>query len=278
MSWLDDLEAQAEARRTGSDSVERSREACEAAYREQLVPAMQELHAYLRRLVDSLIYLKPVVPLEYLIAGYGPVPAQLAHDYDLTLATEARSTTISVRSTAVVLTDDAPLLPVEGVAKVRAINGAFQKARLSGLQDFRKDDAGEMVAGQFRPRGKIQLQADIRADAESGAVKATFLNHDDWGTRVRSFTPAQMDAALYDRLGQYVARQSDDLFREELSASIRHNLQQKIQQNQLRRKWEDKLAVQQREELERMRRSGVNVDVEPSNPGLMGKLRGLFSR
>lgn len=278
MSWLDDLEAQAQARRTGSNSVERSREACEAAYRDQLVPAMHELHAYLRRLVDSLIYLKPVVALEYPIAGYGPVPAQLVHDYDLTLATEARSTTISVRSTAVVLTDDAPLLPVEGVAKVRAINSAFQKARLSGLQDFRKDDAGEMVAGQFRPRGKIQLQADIRADADSGAVKATFLNHGDWGTSVRSFTPAQMDAALYDRLGQYVARQSDDLFREELSASIRHNLQQKIQQNQLRRKWEDKLEVQQREELERMRRSGVNVDAEPSNPGLIGKLRGLFSR
>ncbi len=276
MSWLDDLEAQAQARRAGGESAERSREACESAYRDQLVPAMRELHEYLQRLVESLAYLKPVVKLEYPVPGYGNVPAQLAHDYELRIDSQARATEIHLKSAANVLTEDAAIISIEGAAKVRAINGAFQKVRLAGLQDFRKDDSGEMVSGQFRARGKIPLTADIRADADSGMVKMTFLNHDDWGTRARSYSAAQMDATLYDQLGRYISRQSDDLFREELSASIRHNLQQKIQQSQLRRKWEDKLAVQQREELERLRRAG---NVDPMLPTtLMSRLRGLFQR
>lgn len=276
MSWLEDLEAQAQALRVGGESAERSREACETAYREQLLPAMQELHEYLQRLVESLTYLKPVVRVEYPVAGYGNVPAQLAHDYELSIERVARATEIHLRSNANVLTEEAALVPIEGAAKVRAVNGAFQKVRLAGLQDFRKDDSGEMVAGQFRARGKIPLQADIRADADSGMVKMTFLNHYDWGTRARSYSATQMNATLYDQLGRYISRQADDLFREELSASIRHNLQQKIQQSQLRRKWEDKLAVQQREELERLRRAGSIDPVLPAT--LMGRLRGLFSR
>lgn len=276
MSWLEDLEAQAQARRVGGESAERSREACETAYRDQLLPAMQELHEYLQRLIESLTYLKPVVRLEYAVPGYGNAPAQLAHDYELRIESVARAIEIHLKSNANVLTEEALLVPIEGAAKVRAINGAFQKVRLAGLQDFRKDDSGEMVSAQFRARGKIPLHATIRADADSGMVKMTFLNHDDWGTRARSYTPAQMNATLYDQLGRYISRQSDDLFREELSASIRHNLQQKIQQSQLRRKWEDKLAVQQRDELERLRRAGT-VDPELP-PTLLGRLRGLFTR
>ena len=276
MNWLEDLEAQAQARRAGGESAERSREACEDAYREQLLPAMQSLHEYLQRLIESLTYLKPVVKIEYAVPGYGNVPAQLAHDYALRIDSQARSTEIHLESNANVLTEDAAPIAVDGAAKVRAINGAFQKVRLAGLQDFRKDDSGEMVAAQFRARGKIALHADIRADAESGMVKMTFLNHDDWGTRARSYTPAQMNATLYDQLGRYISRQSDDLFREELSASTRQHLQTRIQQSQLRRKWEDKLAVQQREELERMRRAGtIDPDFPPT---LMQRLRGFFTR
>lgn len=276
MSWLEELEAQAQARRAGGDNAERSREACEAAYRDELLPAMTALHEYLQRSIESLRYLKPPVRLEYKVPGYGVVPAQLAHDYELRVDSESRGTEIHLKSNANVLSDEAALVPVEGAAKVRAINSAFQKVRLAGLQDFRKDDSGEMVSGSFRARGKISLQADIRADAETGMVKMTFLNHDDWGSRSRSYTPAQMNSTLYDQVGRYVARQSDELFREELPASTRHNLQQKIQQGQLRRKWEDKLAVQQKEELERLRRAG---NADPDLPAtLMGRLRGFFTR
>ncbi len=276
MSLLDDLEAQAQSRRTGGESAERTREACESAYREQLLPAMRELHEYLQRLIESLMYLKPVVKLEYAVPGYGSVPAQLMHDYELRIDSQARSTEIHLHSNASVLTEDAALIAIDGAAKVRAINGAFQKVRLAGLQDFRKDDSGEMVAGQFRARGKIALTVEIRADAESGMVKMTFHNYDDWGSRARSYAPDQLTATLYDQLGRYIARQSDDLFREKLSPTIRHHLQQKIQQSALRRKWEDKLAVQQQEELERLRRAGHTNPELPAT--LMGRLRGLFSR
>jgi len=276
MSWLEDLEAQAQARRAGGDTAVRSREACEATYRDELLPAMLALHEYLQRSIESLMYLKPEVRLEYKVPGYGVVPAQLAHDYELRIDHESRAIEVHLKSNANVLTEEAALIPFEGAAKVRAINNAFQKVRLAGLQDFRKDDSGEMVSATFRARGKILLQADIRAEADTGLVKMTFLNHDDWVTRSRSFTAAQMGATLYDQVGRYVARQSDELFREELPASTRHHLQQKIQQGLLRRKWEDKLAGQQREELERLRRAGgVDPDLPPT---LFGRLRGFFTR
>ncbi len=276
MSWLEELEAQAQARRAGGDAVVRSREVCETAYRDELLPAMHALHEYLQRSIETLKYLKPVVRIEYQVPGYGSVPAQLANDYELRMDSDARAIEIHLKSSANVLTEECAIIPIEGATKVRAINSAFQKVRLAGLQDFRKDDSGEMVSGTFRARGKIALLADIRAEAETGMVKMTFANHDDWGSRSRSFTPAQMNSTLYDQVGRYIARQSDELFREELPESTRHHLQQKIQQGQLRRKWEDKLAVQQREELERLRRMG-NVDPELP-PSLMGRLRGLFTR
>src|SRR6185436_387163 len=134
------------------------------------------------------------------------------------------------------------------------LSAAFQKYRLAGLQDFKKDDSGEMVNATFRARGKVPLGVLITAEPATCQIRLNFTNFDALGSVSRVVGPAQFNESLFDEIGRTIAREPNNLFREELPDDYRRQLQHKIQQEQMRRKWEQKLAVQQQEELERLKR------------------------
>jgi len=152
----------------------------------------------------------------------------------------------------------------------------FQKHRLAGLQDFKKDDSGEMVSGNFRARGKVPLSVMITAEASTCQVRLNFTNFDALGTISKVTGPALFNEALFDEIGRYIAREPSNLFREDLPDDYRRQLQHKIQQEQMRRKWEQKLAVQQQEELERLKREKSAAD--EAGGGFFGKVKELFRK
>ena len=286
MGLLDDLEQEAQRRKAGLGDVERLKQDRETAYKTILDPGMQALYAYLTKLTGNLAYLKPKKQLRYEIPGYGVVVGNIDHDYDLKISSQTTAKEITLNFTCVVAPEECPTVEVLGAPKVKALNAMFQKYRLAGLQEGKKDESGEMISATFRARGKIPLGVVVSADAESAQVRMNFTNFDSVGTVSKSVASTQFNEQLFDEIGRFIARDESSLFREALPDDYRRQLQQKVQQDQLRRKWEEKIAEQQRQELEQLKRDqGLKGKVERTMqaakdkaPGLLDKMKGFFKK
>lgn len=286
MGLLDDLEQEAQRRKATLEVAAREKGECETIYRTRLEPAMQALHDFIARLVENLEFLKPKRPQRYAIPGYGEVVGYIDHDYELKLDAQQLAKQITLNVQCVVATEECPSVDVQGAAKVKALAATFQKFRLAALGASRKDDAGEIVQATFRPRGKIPMSAVITADAESGVARMAFTNFDGFGTVTKLVPADQFNDDLFENLARYLAREPSGLLREELPDEMRRQLQQKIQQEQIRRKWEDKMAEQQRTELKALERDqGVRGRVERAvqdarekAPSLLDKVKGIFRK
>ena len=279
MGLLDDLEQEAQRKKAGLDDVEREKAEREKVYKTQLEPAMAALHEYVVKLTDNLKFLKPKSIARYEVNGYGAIIAHPEHDYDVKINSQLHSKEITLNCNLAIDTDQCPAVEVQGSSKVKALNAVFQKLRLAALHDFKKDDSGEMVAGTFRARGKIPLLASMLADELTATVKLTFTNFDAFNSLSRTIPAAQFNEQLFDEIGRYIAREPSNLFREDLPDEYKKQLQQKIQQEQMRRKWEQKLAQQQQEELEKLKREKGTSAAAPENENsLVSKLKGFFRK
>lgn len=287
MGLLDDLEQEAQRRKATLDEAERAKAEREGVYKTQLEPGLQKLYEYLTKLTTNLGFLKPKIAVRHEIASYGTLVAYYEHEYELRLnQISPSSKELVLNFNALVASDECPSVEVQGGLKVKALNAIFQKYRLGNLGDVKKDDMGEPVSGTFRARGKVPLAVVVAADAESGMVRMSFTNFDSLGVLAKASTPAQFNEALFDEIGRFLARESSTLFREALSDDYRKQLQQKVQQENLKRKWESKIAQQQKDELEKMKREQSlkgRLDravegVKGKAPSILDKVKGIFKK
>ncbi len=287
MGLLDELEQEARRRKASLGDAEKLKSERDAAFKTLLEPGMMAFHDYLVKLVANLVFLKPKTQQRYEIPGYGAIVANIEHEYDLKANKPSPSSNeITLNFSATVASEECPTLDVEGSAKIRTVNSFFQKHRLAGIQEFKKDDSGEMIRATFRARGKIPLSVAILADAESGQVRMNFTNFEVLGVASKTVPPAQFNEQLFDEVGRFISRQESSLFRESLSDDYRRQLQQKIQQDNLKRKWEAKIAEQQAADMDKLKRdqglkSKLNQAVQAVQdkaPSLIDRMKGLFKK
>ena len=287
MGLLDDLEQEAQRRKASLDEAEKAKAEREHVYRAQLDPAMQAFHEYLGKLTANLAFLKPKTQLRFEIPGYGPLVANIEHEYDLRsekLSPSAREVVLNFHAT--VASEACPTVEIVGAGKVRTLNGIFQKLRLAAVHEFKKDDAGEMVSAVFRARGKIPMNVTVATDADTAQVRMSFTNFDSLGVAAKTVPAAQFNEQLYDEIGRFIAREQNALFREAISDDYRKQLQHKLQQDNMRRKWETRIAQQQKDEMEALRREQSlkgKLDkavqgVKESAPSLLDRVKGIFRK
>ena len=255
MGLLDELEMQARQRRTSDDELSRRKAERESDYRNRLEPALDALHAFLSELIEKLRTLKPRTQLRYQVHGYGEIVGYIEHEYRLGDERQTASREIALDFPCAIATDECPAIEVEGASRVRAIAGIFQRHRIGGMQAPRKDVSGEIVAATFRAKGRIPLGAHFHADAESGQLRMTFSNFDDLGIATKSVAAAQVDEALYEQIGRFLLREPNTLLREDLPEAYRKQLRSKIQQQEIKRRWETRIGERRESELAELRRA-----------------------
>ena len=255
MGLLDELEMQARQRRTSDDELSRRKAERESDYRNRLEPALDALNAFLSELIEKLRTLKPRTQLRYQVHGYGEIVGYIEHEYRLGDERQTASREIALDFPCAIATDECPAIEVEGASRVRAIAGIFQRHRIGGMQAPRKDVSGEIVAATFRAKGRIPLGAHFHADAESGQLRMTFSNFDDLGIATKSVAAAQVDEALYEQIGRFLLREPNTLLREDLPEAYRKQLRSKIQQQEIKRRWETRIGERRESELAELRRA-----------------------
>lgn len=286
MGLLDELEQEAQRRKAGVDDLDRAKQDRETVYRTVLEPGMAALHEYLSKLTQNLGYIKPKKVIRHTLAGYGDVVLQVEHEYDLRFTNNLpNSREIRLSFPCVIVTDECPSIEVLGVTKIKTVGGAFQRFHLGGVVVTRKDSNGEPVAATVRARGRIVLVAQFNADTESGGVRMQFNNFDQLGgQQTKSFSGEQFNEQLYDEVGRYIAREPNNLFREALPDDYRKQLRTKVQQEELKRRWEAQMADRQRDELAEMERQQglagklTKVVDQVKVGSFFGKLRGLVKK
>lgn len=285
MGLLDDLEQAAVRRKQEQEEAARQKDQRDHVFRTQLEPALNRLHEFFARLLKSLTDLKPERIQTYELPGYGSVFAQIVHEYKLSNAGSATMREVKLDFIANVLTDRCPLVEAQGATKVRTIMQALQKARLTGISNPRKDQSGETVEATFRARGRIPLSVHWIAEAATGQIKATFSNFEDLTQFTKVYAPAQITDELLETFANYVAREDNALTKESISDKLRQSLRTKVQQEEIKRKWEEKLAAQREEEEARreeesqlgskLRKQGEALfdKIKSGIGGLLGKIR-----
>lgn len=142
---------------------------------------------------------------------------------------------------------------VQGVSRIQTIKALFDKHRLPALLEAKKDASGTINQAVFRARGKIPLSIVALAELSTGQIKLTLSNFEDLGTSIKTYTAENSNDQLFDQIGHYLARKDNELTKEKLPDGVLKKLRQTAQQNEMRRKWEEKLN-QQAEEAEQARR------------------------
>ncbi len=276
MGLLDELEQQAERRRAEDAERAAAVQARERTWLERLEPAMRELEVYLKQLTDQLTFLQTRSRVVYPLPPYGDIVAYIEPAYTLRGRAPAKNSyEILLEYSATVASEECPLIENETGARLKGLIGVLQPLRLNGMTDVRKNGSGEIIAARIRAKGRIPLSVLVSADIDSGVAKMAFQNLEGFGPSSRSFRPEQLDSALYDALGRFIARDELHFAQEAVSDDIRRQLQTRIQHDQMKREWETKLARQLAED-----ESKALESLDPSlRPGsLLGRLRLLSKR
>jgi len=265
---LDELEQEAQRRKVGDDESLRRKIERDELYRTHLEPALDALHGFLAQLIQKVKSLQPETPMRYQVPGYGEIVGYIDHEYELKDVKQSTSREILLDFPCTIATDECPLVEIEGASRVRAISGFFQRHHIGGLTGPRKDASGDVIAATYRAKGRIPLGAHFHADIESAQLRMSFVNFDNLGTTVKSIPAALVDEALYEQIGRYLLREPNTLLREDLPESYRKHLRTKVQQAEIKRRWETRITESRETELAEMRRAYTTT----------GWLKGLFDR
>jgi hypothetical protein len=251
---LDELEQEAQKRKANADDAAKLKAEREEIFRTKLDPTMVALHDYLHKLISNLKILQPKKQLRYSLIGYGDVIGYVEHEYDLKVNQQPDSKEVTISYPCLIANEECPTVEVNGASKVATVSGAFQRYHLGGLMEPKKDVSNQIISAKFKAKGRITLSATFTADVDSAVVKMTFVNFDTLGTATKSVLPTQLNEALFDDIGRYLTREPSGLFQEALPDSYRSQLRTKVQQEQIKRRWESKISAQQETELERLKR------------------------
>ncbi len=293
MGLLDELEQEAQRRKASAGDAEKRKAEREEIFRTQIEPGMTALYEYLQKLVASLKVLTPRKQQHYTLAGYGEVVGYVEHDYELQISTQTGSKEIKLAFPCAVASDECPTIEVQGATKIKAVAGAFQRYHLGGLNDPRKDASGEVTSARFNAKGRITMTATFVGDIESAAVKMTFTNFESLGMVTKSVPGTQLNEELFDDIGRFLTREPNNLMHETLSDAYRMQLRSRVQQDQIKRRWETKINEQQQTELAQLKRDRsitgrfaklVTKDDKPAaddgaaGVSWFGKLKGLVKK
>jgi hypothetical protein len=251
---LDELEHEAQKLRASSDDAAKLKAEREEIFRTKLDPTMIALNEYLNKLVASLKVLQPRKQLRYTLIGYGEIVGYIEHEYELQVTQQPDSKEITLSYPCLIANEECPTVEVQGATKVATVAGAFQRFHLGGLMDPKKDVTNQIVSAKFKAKGRITMSATFSADADSAVIKMQFVNFDSLGAATKSVAPAQLNEELFDDIGRYLTHEPNGLFREALSDSYRNQLRTKVQQEQIKRRWESKISATQASELEQLKR------------------------
>ena len=100
-----------------------------------------------------------------------------------------------------------------------------------------------------------------------------FANFDSFGTRKQTLRISELNDEVFDTIGKYIALQQNYILRESISDENREAWRSKLQQEQSRREWEQKIADAQKAEEDRLKKAQQGSRITGSFKAITGTER-----
>lgn len=298
MGLLDELEQEAQKRREGEEGVLKQKR---DLFTEVAIPAVENLYSYLQRLAKTLNFLKSERRATYQIAGYGEVVCRIHSDMAVQAQMPQFAREVKLTVTGIIEPGSCPVVQIDGATRVAAMVDVFRRAGFEAMQKTEKDERGAVVSARFQATGKIPMVAQFNIDMNSDLLRMEFTNFDALATRKHSMPISALTEEVLDSIGKYLAHQQNYVMRESVSDENREAWRAKLQQEQQRRQWEQKIADVQAIEEAKLRSgpsritgkiksvTGPDLTKKPapvappvtppaSSGGFLSKLGGLFGK
>ncbi len=252
MGLLDDLEQQAQKERDSKEEVQKLRR---EFFKNTTLPVMENFYDYLTRLSKSLNFLKSPRLGRYPISGYGEVVTRCDNDMNVQAQMPMYGRTYTLTCTGIVDASQSPSIMVEGASRIEAMIELFRRVGFEAMERAEKNEKGDLTKAYFRAWGKVPMTAVFTAEMNSDLLRMEFTNFDSFGTRKQTVRIAELNDELFDTIGKYIALQQNYILRESISDENREAWRSKLQQEQTRREWEQKISEAQKAEEERLKKA-----------------------
>ena len=268
MGLLDDLEQQAQKERDSKEELQKQRR---EFFKNTTLPVMENLFDYLTRLSKTLNFLQAPRLGRYAISGYGEVVTRCSNDMNVQAQMPMYGRTYTLTVTGVVDASQSPQLVVEGASRIDAMVELFRRYGFEAMQKAEKNEKGEFTKAWFQASGKVNMTATFVAEMNSDLLRMEFTNFDAFATRKQAIRIADLNDELLDSIGKYIALQQNYILRETISDENREAWRAKLQQEQTRREWEQKIAEAQRAEEERLKKAQQGNRITGSFKAITGE-------
>jgi hypothetical protein len=278
MGILEELEKQAAERRAQEASKVKSAEERERTYKEIIVPVLDAFADYVLKLTRGLMELKPERGRVYEMPGYGSIPTKIVHQYDVKRNLSNFQAEVQVNFPAEIQTEQCKAVEVIGETRYKTLHAAFQKIHLGGVLSTKKDGNGIVQSAVFKPRGKIPLQVLATGDIALQTVRLQFINFEDFHPLTKIYPIAQFKDH-FETIGRYLAHEDLKFAAEDIPDKLKASLKNKVQQEQIKRKWEEKLAQQEADErAKRAEEAKFGFKLKQQGVALMEAMKGTLAK
>jgi len=242
MGILDDLREET-VRRKEHDKEERSkRQTLEDVYRQEILPQMQRIYAYLDELTGHLNYIKPQITVSCYdaeVRGLGDL-----QQLDYKVGTDGRGgigkldELVDVALSFSCLGEGEVKYDLEGGDRIE------RECHQLHTQGMKFDVVRHANADGANPRGsfvaqrKVPIQVRFTVDNEAARIVLAILNFDGLETRRFTLQPAQIDDAFLDDFGKYILRKDNRFMVFDLSEEHRQEIRRKLMEDRQARERE----------------------------------------
>lgn len=242
MGVIDDLKREAERRKQELSEEEAWKVRKDAAYKNEIRPAMQAVFRYLNEMAGHLNFLKPEVGIRYALPGYGELGNLVQEDYRMAVDSTEQPKFIKLWFTR--------RSPEDLVFTVTPKPKAVDTRRF--LEDLRLEfsewplrDAFNNVTGfGFEVRFTIPVAFLFRTDMENEVITLKVVNFEGFKTVHDSFRPTQVNDEWLEDLGNYILGRSENLRALNISDQERQQIRQRLRRSDAEREKELEAALQ----------------------------------
>jgi hypothetical protein len=209
---------------------------------------LEDLRDYLSSLTTLLNKQDHELQLRFDLPGYGPIVAKLDKKYVVELFKPHKDRHELRLQVGADILPNSPVIPVDGKSLIETLKASFDRYQIKGLLEMQKDLHGVPLTAKFQARGSVMLTFVATIEWHYGYMRFDLYNFQGFSHSTRSFELDEINDALFDQVGRFVARRDDALLQESIDVNLRAQLQERARLERERKQLEMRLAQQAAEE------------------------------
>jgi len=236
MGLLDDLRKQStDLKNSHASDAARQAELLEF-YKTKIHPAMTSIYTHVNELIEHLNFVKPAITAPYTLTASAIKRNLKQSGYKI--VTDSSDEMKQIILTFHCSDEENVEFEVDNKKNIEKHIEYLQRYNLQFTTQKYKDDLHEVSFAKFNLQSRVKVTIVIEGDIQNSCIHLKFNNFQGLGLLKRDIQAEQVTDEFLDEMGKYLIRESYNFMKLDLPEQDKKRLQQKIRQEEMRRKLE----------------------------------------